>query len=1064
MRSILKSLFFAALFVSSIAYGQGTIDPRITYYRNDQQGDIRYRKQGIMDGNLVRTIYYNTGEVAQWPFAPSGEWPKGSGHQYLDGVCVLVAAEVTAPGNGQTVHPLETQYREEMSKDPVTGQIWGFEPVPGYVASSTKVTSPAINRDTTTFPPSWPIAVGVGSEYNGYWYGYFGKGVSNADFETYFVMDDSKDQKFTRPPYSFYPIASDSTRGGLGLRVEVRGFQWSHVLAEDIIFWHYDIVNISDRDLDKTCFGFYSDPGVGGVSSGNDDASYSTVLDLCYAWDHLRKGDPAFGAWIPGMYGYAYLESPGNPWNGIDDDEDGMIDERRDNGIDDQAVHGLTTGVWTKYEDINHNGKWDPGEDIRDDVGLDGVGPNDPSYTGPDKGEADGTATSGYDALGNDTGYPGEPNIDKTDKDESDQIGLSAVSLTPLSDKGPNGVWPKNNEVVWRKMTGSFVDTGITNSNISIVFSSGPFPLKQGRRERYSMALLFGGGGPNSTLESDLAQLVFNKTTVQAIYNANYNFSSPPRTPHLTAVPGDKQVYLYWDNVAEASFDRLLRKKNFEGYTIYKSREAEFNDVHTIVDSKGNPKYWKPIAQYDLIDTISGPDPIGINGAHFWRGDETGLQHSFVDKDVLNGVKYYYAVCSYSKGDPNYGRTGLQPTECTKIITEDVNGVLKFVDINCAVVTPNAATAGYVPASITGDLTKVSQGIGTGSVTLNIMNPNAIIEGAQYKVAFTSSGVIPSYTTKTMDLTRTTGSTTDTMMRSVDLAAITAGKFSPSFDGMTLTATNNAVIDIDTAGWLVGKSNMVMIASADNSASSLNVKWPADYEIKFFNTISDTSLLNPDDPISYPAMPVDFTITNITQGHRVKFFVNDLDNSTSLTAGDIIRITEAFVDISNFRLPWQILYTAPRRDAPVYPIDGDRFIVHTTKPFYTGDAFTFTTKGHRLDNALATNQMDRISVVPNPYVSAAKWEPKTIYGTGRGDRMIDFINLPSNCTIRIYSERGMLVKTLTKGAPGSTDIANGALSWNLVSDDGTDVAFGLYIYHVDAPGVGNHIGKFALIK
>jgi hypothetical protein len=34
----------------------------------------------------------------------------------------------------------------------------------------------------------------------------------------------------------------------------------------------------------------------------------------------------------------------------------------------------------------------------------------------------------------------------------------------------------------------------------------------------------------------------------------------------------------------------------------------------------------------------------------------------------------------------------------------------------------------------------------------------------------------------------------------------------------------------------------------------------------------------------------------------------------------------------------------------------------------------------------------------------------------------------------------------------------------LISEDGMDVAFGVYVYHVDAPGIGEHIGKFALIK
>jgi len=41
---------------------------------------------------------------------------------------------------------------------------------------------------------------------------------------------------------------------------------------------------------------------------------------------------------------------------------------------------------------------------------------------------------------------------------------------------------------------------------------------------------------------------------------------------------------------------------------------------------------------------------------------------------------------------------------------------------------------------------------------------------------------------------------------------------------------------------------------------------------------------------------------------------------------------------------------------------------------------------------------------------------------------------------------------------------NGSISWNLVSEDGMEIAYGLYIYHVDAPDIGEYIGKFAVIK
>ncbi len=377
--TLLFILIIGAEFVSA-QIDQGTVDPHIQLYRQDPYGNFTYRRQGIMVGNRINTLFYNDGEVGKWEFAPTIEWPAGSGHNYLDGQAILIGARATTP-SGQKINPIISAYREQYSQDPVTGTPWGLEPVPGYF--NPKNTSPAINIDPTSYPDSWPAALGLDPSWNGKWYGYFGKGVMNADFETFMVLDDSQDKKFTKAPFFYYPIKSDSNRAGLGLRVEVRGFQWSHVLAEDIIFWHYDIVNLSDFNYDTTSFGFYSDPGIGGANAtepGNS-AYFNTALDIAYSWAPGGIGTP--GNWKTGYLGYAYLESPGNPFDGIDNDQDGMIDERRDDNIDNN--HN-----WQTFTDLNGNGKWDPGEPLNDDVGRDGLGPWDPGYPGPDEGEGDG--------------------------------------------------------------------------------------------------------------------------------------------------------------------------------------------------------------------------------------------------------------------------------------------------------------------------------------------------------------------------------------------------------------------------------------------------------------------------------------------------------------------------------------------------------------------------------------------------------------------------------------------------------------------------------------------------
>jgi hypothetical protein len=999
-----------------------------------------------MDGNLIRTLFYNNGEVGQWPFQPSGEWPKGTGQTYLDGVAVLVASEVTAPGNGAVIHPLETSYREWMDKDPLDGTIWGFEPVPGYIKDNSETA--AINTKPFSWPDQWPTALNLTPEWDGFWYGYFGRGVQNSDFETFFVMDDSKDGEWNRAPYDYFPISDIPEWGGLGLRVEVRGFQWSHVLAEDIIFWHYDIVNVSDFDYPTSIFGFYTDCGVGGTDdSGDDNASFDRLIDMAYCYDDDGLGLP--DGWLTGYYGYAYLESPGNGTNGIDDDEDGMIDERRDDGID-------NNNNWIPYTDLNMNGEWDADENepLNNDVGRDGVGPFDRQYNGPDEGEGDGMPTDG------------EPNFDRLDKDESDQIGLTAVSIYRLGDGGTGGGWPKDDEPMWQRMSFENFDTSLQRANISMVFASGPFPLSQNLRERFSMALVFG---------TDLDDIFFNKETVQQIYNANYNFSKPPLKPQLTAVPGDKQVFLYWDNIAEESRDPFLgfenndptqgAKKDFEGYLVYRSKDPEFNDIKIITDSKGAPKYWKPIAQYDLVDSIMGPDPVGINGARFWRGDDTGLQYSYVDRDVINGQQYYYALVSYDQGDPNFGTKGLQPSECTKIISQDFAGNIQFVDINCAVIKPNAPVAGYIPPEIIGDLNQVTEGLGTGNMTVNILNPSEILNGAQYKIAFTSEDDYPEYRTQSLDIIKTYNGVVDTIISNLDTTSIGPDRISPPFDGMNISINNDtsvAVIDSLT-GWLVvvgEESNVTMIVYPDDSNRAL--PWPADYEIRFFDSPQDTTYIN--SPPYYTQFPINFRIWSNTEARYSEVAVRDNDISGSLTFGDVIQIVE-FIgtpSLSNSKIAWNISYDSPIDPGidPIEPVEGEKFLISTTKAFSTGDYFTYSTKPAEVNNQLAQDQLKDIKVVPNPYISAATWEGRNLNSSGRGERRIDFIHLPAVCTIRIYTLAGALVKTLEK----DSGFDDGTLSWDLITEDGMDTAYGIYVYHVDSPGVGETIGKFALIK
>jgi hypothetical protein len=509
-------IFFIVIDISA------QVPPDIQRYRDDQLGDISAWGFDTLNLNNINTIFFNNGLFGNHSSIPSLEWPIGTNHNYSKGIAMVVSAKVLAPGNNQIIHPLQTYFHTMMDKDPVTDKNWGFEAVPGY--KNMNLLSPATSNNPSTWPSTWPAALNLNEDWNGHWYGYWGRDVFTPKLETFFVMDDSQDKEWTQPPYLFQPILNNPDRGGLGLRIEVRQFQWNHYGLKDIIFIQYDIINISDYDYDSVYVGFYNDLTIGGINDEMDDrSSYDTREDIIYGYDGDGIGEPPLN-WNTGYMGIAYLETPGNPYNGIDDDEDGMVDERMDDGIDND-------GDWVPYTDLNQNGLWDPTEPLNDDVGMDGL-----SGTG-DTGEGDGLPTHG------------EPNFDMFDKDESDQIGLTSLkTIKHLS--GDDYGYPKNDDSYWEIFKYGY-DTQMQNDNISIIAGSGPYYLEKWKRIRISAAIIYG---------EDFEELFNNKFIAQTFYNKSYRYSAiyNASTTILSDVFVGSQILAVENNQEFAIGDRII--------------------------------------------------------------------------------------------------------------------------------------------------------------------------------------------------------------------------------------------------------------------------------------------------------------------------------------------------------------------------------------------------------------------------------------------------------------------------------------------------------------------------
>jgi hypothetical protein len=115
------------------------------------------------------------------------------------------------------------------------------------------------------------------------------------------------------------------------------------------------------------------------------------------------------------------------------------------------------------------------------------------------------------------------------------------------------------------------------------------------------------------------------------------------------------------------------------------------------------------------------------------------------------------------------------------------------------------------------------------------------------------------------------------------------------------------------------------------------------------------------------------------------------------------------------------------------------------------------------------NALDLIKIVPNPYYGSSTYEVKRI------DNRVRITNLPNICTIRIFTINGTLIRTIKRDVSGQEDVYIGDTGagtnikqskripyqdWDLKNQDNIPVASGLYIFYIDAPGIGEKILKW----
>ena len=580
-----------------------------------------------------------------------------------------------------------------------------------------------------------------------------------------------------------------------------------------------------------------------------------------------------------------------------------------------------------------------------------------------------------------------------------------------------------------------FDDVSLITEKADLVWivSFGPFDLAKGDTVKSMVAVVVG---------DDDADYYKNVWQAKLLYDASLNGPTAPSSPELKGVAGDEKVTLYWDDSPETEKDPSSGEADFEGYKIYRSEDGGVTWGTKITDSRGRTYGYVPIAQFDLKNNIKGVDP---KNSLIWLGEDSGLQHKWVDENVINGVKYSYTIVSYDRGTET-----LFSLEGTKGDGPDVPNFINIVP------TPKAMNA--IPAEIESFIH--TSGTGEGNINIEIIDDSELTD-YEYKITFENTPA-----------THFTITRVDNEETELFVSHEINGEETPTKDGISVSITTDSQLGglksiTDTEGNSVeGISNVVdssWYVSANLFPSADTLSKTTSYSIQFSNEDKSLAYSWGIGSSSVASFETPFSIVDLTNNRKVCFEVQDVNGNNQWEKGETIFITRVPYpdppptigslnpadDVKEFAYQ-VVINNAPNGDLNILPKVGTVINLNSYNPLTEVDEFHFNLK----PTSYTPSKIDlsKVRVVPNPYIVAS------IYESQQNVREIQFMYLPKECTIYIYTMSGTLVKTLYHND------GSGSISWNLLSEWNQALAYGVYFFVVEDPQGNKYTDKFALIK
>jgi len=149
-------------------------------------------------------------------------------------------------------------------------------------------------------------------------------------------------------------------------------------------------------------------------------------------------------------------------------------------------------------------------------------------------------------------------------------------------------------------------------------------------------------------------------------------------------------------------------------------------------------------------------------------------------------------------------------------------------------------------------------------------------------------------------------------------------------------------------------------------------------------------------------------------------------------------------------------YTAERGQLYFYYIisydDGSTNVLEPGIALHSSAFYTRTNKGASMLKPPADG-IEGVTIVPNPYVLSNQ---ETLQYIGEPNS-IKFWNLPTACTINVFTERGDKIYTYDH-------VGSGVATWNLMTSSRQIIVSGLYIATFETPDGEKAIRKFVVIR